>query len=138
MSNVLCVHIFLLCLPIPANTQSKPTRYVKDIAFKQREATSRNKQKATESVPVINLDAATTPPPDPQSSQWVSNLTVRDEKVLLSGEWLTDSLVNAGQRLIQQAHPHVQGLQDVSLGHTLVFNVIKGEFVQVLHTDAGG
>jgi len=57
--------------------------------------------------------------------------------VLLNGEWLSDVLVNAGQKLIQQAHPHVHGLQDVALGHTLAFVVMKGEFVQVLHSDKG-
>ena len=79
----------------------------------------------------------TTPPTAPQPSQWVSNLTVDDEKVLLNGEWLSDILVNAGQKLIQQAHPHVHGLQDVALGHTLAFDVMKGEFVQVLHSGKG-
>jgi len=67
----------------------------------------------------------------------VSNLTVDDEKVLLNGEWLSDTLVNTGQKLIQQAHPHVHGLQDVVLGHTLAFDVMKGEFVQVLHSGKG-
>lgn len=30
--------------------------------------------------------------------------------------WLSDVSVNAGQQLIQQAHPHVHELQDVTLG----------------------
>ena len=44
--------------------------------------------------------------------------------------------MNAAQRLIQAAHPRVKGLQ-VALGHTLAFNIIQEEFVQVLHTGAG-
>ena len=57
--------------------------------------------------------------------------------MLLTGGSLSDVLVNAAQRLIQAAHSHVAGLQDVSLGLTLAFDVIQGEFVQVLHTGAG-
>ena len=64
-------------------------------------------------------------------------LTVEDEKVLLDGGWLSDRLVNAGQRLIQQAHSCVSGMQNVALGHTLAFDVMRGEFVQVLHTGKG-
>jgi len=59
----------------------------------------------------------------------VSNLTIEDEKVLLNG-WLSDALVNADEQLIQQVHPHVHGLQDVALGHTLAFDVTQGEFIR--------
>ena len=54
--------------------------------------------------------------------------------VLIHGRWLTDSLVNASQQLIKQAYPHIQGLQNVALEMTLAFDVMQGEFVQVLHT----
>jgi len=44
----------------------------------------------------------------------------------------------SGQQLIQQARLHVNGLQDVALGpHTLAFDVVQGEFVQVFHSSRG-
>ena len=70
--------------------------------------------------------------------KWVTDLTIEDEKILLNDrEWLMDRLINASQRLIKECYPHVCGLQDVSLGHTLAFDVPVGEFVQVLHTGRG-
>ncbi len=57
--------------------------------------------------------------------------------ILLSGGWLNDSLVNAAEALIKEAYPHINGFQDVSLGHTLGFDISRGEFVQVLHTRLG-
>ena len=49
----------------------------------------------------MDLDVVTIPSIASKPSQWVSNFTVEDEKVLLSG-WLSDILANAGQQLIQQ------------------------------------
>ncbi len=57
--------------------------------------------------------------------------------ILLSNDWLDDKLVNAGQALIKELFPNVCGLQDVSLGQTLAFDVMKEGFVQVLHTGRG-
>ena len=86
---------------------------------------------------VINVDteAANTmlPSASAQPQPWVLYLTRSNEQILLSGDWMTDSLINAGQQLIQQAFPHVRGLQNVSLGHTLAFSVEQGEFIQVMH-----
>lgn len=42
--------------------------------------------------------------------------------------------MNAAQLLLRQQFPQLPGLQDVSLGQTMAFNVIPGEFVQILHT----
>lgn len=85
---------------------------MKSIALKQRCA-QRNKEKEQKETcaaknAVIDLDIVKTPPPEPI---WVSTLTTEDEKVLLNGGWLTDSLINAGQKLIKQAYPGIQGLQ---------------------------
>ena len=76
----------------------------------------------------MDFDIVTIPLIASQPSQWVSNFTIEDEKVLLNG-WLSDVLVNADQQLIQQVHPHVHGLQDVPLGHTLAFDVTHGEYL---------
>ena len=85
-------------------------------------------------VEVFDVDteaANTTTSAQPQP--WVLGLTLDDEQILINGDWLTDSLISAGQQLIQQTFPHIRGLQDVSLAHTLAFNVEQGEFIQVLH-----
>ena len=64
--------------------------------------------------------------------QWTPSLSVEEERLLLSGDCLNDLLVNAAQHLLQAAHPHVKCLQDVFLGRILAFDIIRGDFVQVL------
>ena len=44
------------------------------------------------------------------------------------------SIVNAAQQLLTEKFPQLPGLQDVSLGLTMAFNVMPGEFLQILHT----
>ena len=82
---------------------------------------------------IINVDEVQLHnPKDPPI--WVNNLTRKDEEILLGNGWLNDKLINAAQGLIEAAHPHAIGFQDVSLGNTLGFNVMTGPFVQILHT----
>ena len=80
----------------------------------------------------MDVHAVATPPAF-SPAHLAARLTVLNEEGILGGNWLTDSVINTGQELIQQAYPHVQELQDVSLGHTLAFAVEKGEFIHVLH-----
>ena len=113
---------------------------MKDLVFKLREKQREKRKLAnekTEAFDVIDLDIVPSPTAkDP--SKWVSDLTTEDEKVLLTdGELLMNRLINARQKMIKGCYPHVCGLQDVSLGHTLGFNVQEGEFVQVLCTASG-
>ena len=61
------------------------------------------------------------------------NLTVYDKDVITKRAWLTDSVINAGLKLMKEAYPHIEGLQETSLGETLTFDVCKGTFVQVLN-----
>ena len=68
---------------------------------------------------------------------WLDSLKLlqKDRNVLLSPTaWVTDSIVNAAQQLLRQHFPQLPGLQDVSLGQTMAFNVMAGEFLQILHT----
>ena len=67
-------------------------------------------------------------------SMWVQKLSKADEHILLSGEWLNDTIVNASQRLIATSFPLCNGLQDTNLGQTLAFDIQRSPFVQVLHT----
>ena len=63
------------------------------------------------------------------------DLSHKHKEILLSPTaWITDTIVNAAQLLLRQQFPQLPGLQDVSLGQTMAFNVCAGEFVQILHT----
>ena len=64
---------------------------------------------------------------------WVQKLSKADEHILLSGEWLNDTIVNASQRLIATTFPLSKGLQDTNLRQTLAFDIQRSPFVQVLH-----
>ena len=50
---------------------------------------------------------------------WVQKLSKADEHILLFGEWLNDTIVNASQRLIAISFPLSNGLQDTNLGQIL-------------------
>lgn len=68
---------------------------------------------------------------------WLDSLKLlqKDRNDLLSPTaWVTDSIVNAAQHLLRQHFPQLPGLQDVLLGQTMAFNVMAGEFLQILHT----
>ena len=63
------------------------------------------------------------------------NLSHKDKEILLSPTaWISDSIVNAAQQLLREQFPQLPGLQDVSLGVTMAFNIMPGEFLQILHT----
>lgn len=70
-----------------------------------------------------------------QTEYWISNLKLRPEDKLIinKGKWLTDTIINAFQILLQNFHPQVGGLQDTVLAETLAFNIEKGDFVQILN-----
>jgi Ulp1 family protease len=61
-------------------------------------------------------------------------LTIAEKMILLSTkEWLNDVIINAAQKLIKELNPGMSGLQDVTRGLTMSFDVQRGEFVQILH-----
>ena len=74
-----------------------------------------------------------------QTQMWISELGLsnHDRECLLSDGWLTDSIVNAAQMLLRKSNPLISGLQDVTLGLTMCFEVESEEFVQILHNGAG-
>ena len=72
--------------------------------------------------------------------EWLPHLKLNDgdREVLLNPlGWLTDNLINAAQLLLKKASPHVSGLQDVTRGLVLSFDVEPGEFVQILNNQRG-
>ncbi len=97
------------------------------------------KRKATSNTSAAvcaDLDIMSSPEPKKQCL-WVAGLNFEHERILLSDAWLDDKLVNAGQTLIKARFPNIHGFQDVSLGQTLAFDIMKEGFVQVLHTGRG-
>jgi len=51
-----------------------------------------------------------------------------------SSGWLNGDIVQAAQVLIQDINPLLEGLQRPTLGRVRNFDVVSGEFVQILHT----
>ena len=62
--------------------------------------------------------------------------TKEDEDIIMKNRWLTDVQIGKAQRLLKQQFPNVQGLQATTLGPLQQFDVMKGNFVQILHTGA--
>ena len=48
--------------------------------------------------------------------------------------WLTGDIIQSAQVLIKQVNPALEGLQRPILGRVRNFDVVSGEFVQILHT----
>ena len=51
-----------------------------------------------------------------------------------SSGWLTCDIVKAVQVLLQQVNPLLEGLQHPTLGFVRNFDVVSGEFIQIIHT----
>ena len=54
--------------------------------------------------------------------------------MITSGGWLSDEIVDAGQKLLKSMYPYIQGLQEVALGMDLSYNIAKSEFIQIMNT----
>ena len=108
---------------------SKINIKAKRFALKLRQKNCINK------TPTEVIDANAHIPKDVKPLQpWVVGLSQDDQSRVTGGEWLNDKLITAFQKLLKQQFPHLSGLQDVSLGQTLSFEIEAAEFVQVLHT----
>ena len=69
------------------------------------------------------------------TKQWLPelNLSQFHHEVLLSPtSWLTDSIIDASQKLLQRMFPAISGFQSVCLGLTTSFQVQPGEFIQII------
>lgn len=75
---------------------------------------------------------------DPQVRWWREELWLHkhDEIILLSGEELTDNIINAAQALLNKQFPQIVGFQDTIFAHNLNYCAISREIpsVQILHT----
>ena len=83
------------------------------------------------------IDSSPVKQPDP--AVWIDDkdfgirLTQQDKTKLTSRGWLTDSHMNAVQKLLKKQFPAVCGLQDTIITQTLTCNVETGEFLQIFH-----
>ena len=66
---------------------------------------------------------------------WIRTLDLypSDRECLNTHQWLTDAVINAGQKLLKLAYPHIGGLQSTVLGETLAYEIQTGQFIQILH-----
>ena len=67
-----------------------------------------------------------------------SALTELDESdyqtILSPTGWLTGDIIQQAQVLLQKENSSIEGFQGPTLGPARNFNVVSGEFVQILHT----
>ena len=65
----------------------------------------------------------------------LANLQASDYDIINdSSGWLNCDIVQAAQVLLQDVNPLIEGLQRPTLGRVRNFNVVSGEFIQILHT----
>ena len=71
------------------------------------------------------------------SNTWVSTtlytLHVEEKQEILSRDgWPSDTVIKAAQLLILHKFPHIAGLQDPAVHNSLSFQILRGEFVQII------
>ena len=72
-----------------------------------------------------------------QPKVWLADycLTQFDKDALLCpAGWITDTLIDASQKLLKQQFPNLPGLENVDLGLFMNFAVQPGHFLQILNT----
>ena len=72
---------------------------------------------------------------DKQST--LAKLDESDYQTILSPSgWLTGDIIQQAQVLLQKENSAIEGFQRPTLGPARDFNVVSGEFVQILHTES--
>ena len=68
---------------------------------------------------------------------WIADLNLfeldRNDLLDLVG-WMSDSIINAAQKLLKRQFPSLNGLQDVTLGNVMSYRIQTKEFLQILHS----
>ena len=90
----------------------------------------------------VDLNSYTPKTPPHNAKRWLNNdlfqLDQSEKAILLTPTaWLTDSIIDASQKLLLQKMPSNTGFQSVTLGRTLHFELQSNEFVQILHNGHG-
>ena len=104
----------------------------------REEKCARKRQSRNEDQDAIDCACNVADPPPKQS--WINSklftLSTSDKTIIDSGNWLTDDIIDAGQKILATQFKKrfcKAGFQSVTLGRTFSFNVESEEFVQVLH-----
>ena len=81
------------------------------------------------------VDLTRLPSHKQSTKYWIKDLQLftSDKESLVNEDWLTDSIISAGKKLLKDSFSHMGGLEPTTLGHTLGFSTVTGEFVQILH-----
>ena len=71
------------------------------------------------------------------NNTWVSTplytLQIDKKREIVSSDgWLSDTVIRAGQLLVLQEFPNIAGLQDPAVHRSLSFQILRGEFVQII------
>ena len=117
----------------------KKNARAKEIMSKRRQ----KKWKVVEKPVIIDVEKYQPPPQKKKSlSEKVRiqelNLFEIDREILLSPTGLlTDNIIDAAQTLLRQAFPVLSGLQSVTCGLTMNFDIEPAEFVQIIHSGRG-
>lgn len=90
----------------------------------------------------IDVEGYTPKTAEKANELWVKNdlftLTKEDKSIPDSQTtWLTDTIIDAAQKLLKQKVWLKNGFQDVCCGRTYAFDIESSEFTQVLHTGHG-
>ena len=108
------------------------------ISLREEKRTSK-RHKNNRSDKTIDLDTFHTTNTPPKQS-WIQNdlisLYKSDKDTIESGEWLTDTIIDAGQKVLAAqfyARFGEAGFQSIALGATFAFEIESDEFVQILH-----
>ena len=86
----------------------------------------------------IDVDEHKPARPAPRVKTWLPDLNLLDldrQTLLDPVGWLTDSIMNASQRLLKKQFPELNSLQDVGIGNVMCFEIQAGPFVQILYSD---
>ena len=114
----------------------KKNARAKEIMSKRRQ----KKWKVVEKPVIIDVEKYQPPPKSQSEKLWIRelNLFERDREILLSPTGLlTDNIIDAAQTLLRQAFPVLSGLQSVTCGLTMNFDIEPAEFVQIIHNGRG-
>ena len=119
-----CHHLFHLSekretilyhpLPVPSKQKKRDNLHNQRKELLKRIITSSREKQVTKEIMisksvVINSDDCE----KCQSGLWIPDLNLfgEDKEILLSDSWLNDRLINAAQKLLQAAFPHIPGFQ---------------------------
>ena len=107
----------------------------KDKCTRKKQSTSTQDQDE-----IVNIDCACGVVDPPPKQTWIDGeiftLSTSDKNIIESGNWLTDDIIDAGQKILAAQFKKKfgkAGFQSVILGRTFSFDVETKQFVQVLH-----